>query len=46
MLKKPKIRWLTRAAPNRDRVFAGAYRAATVRESVPNYLFPQPARDS
>jgi hypothetical protein len=29
MLKKLKIRVLTPAAPNRDRLFAGAYRAAT-----------------
>jgi hypothetical protein len=39
MLKKAKIRWLTRAAHYRDRVFAGVYRAATVREPVPNNFF-------
>jgi hypothetical protein len=31
MLKKAKNRWLTRAAQKRGHVFAGAYRAATVR---------------
>jgi hypothetical protein len=41
MMKKPKIRLLTR---NRDSVFADAYRAATERESVPDGLFQQPAR--
>jgi len=35
MLKKAKNRLLTRAAQNRDCVFAAVYRAATVRESVP-----------
>jgi len=44
MLKKAKIRLLTRAAQNEDSLFAGAYRAATVRESVPQRLFQQPAR--
>jgi len=45
MLKKAKTRLLTRAARNRDYVFAGVYRAATVRESVANGLFQQPARE-
>jgi len=36
MLKKAKTRLLTRAAHCRECVFAGVYRAATVRESVPN----------
>jgi hypothetical protein len=40
MLKKPKIRLLTRAVQIRDCVFAGSYRAATVRESVPDGLLP------
>jgi hypothetical protein len=44
MLKKAKNRLLTRAAQNRDCVFAGAYRAATVRESVADGLFQQPAK--
>jgi hypothetical protein len=44
MLKKAKTRLLTRAAQNRDSVFTGAYRAATVRESVADGLFQQPAR--
>ncbi len=44
MLKKAKIRLLTRAAQNRSSVFARVYRAATVRESVPNGLFQQPVR--
>jgi len=40
MLKKAKIRLLTRAAHCREWVFAGVYRAATVmRESVPNDFF-------
>jgi hypothetical protein len=39
MLKKTKIRLLTRAAHCRESVFAGAYRAATVREPVPNDFF-------
>jgi hypothetical protein len=39
MLKTAKIRLLTRAAHDRDRVFEGAYRAATVREPVPNDFF-------
>ena len=39
MLKKAKTRLLTRAAQNRDCVFRGAYRAATVRETVPHGLF-------
>src|SRR5580658_3687225 len=42
--KKAKIRLLTRAAQNRDCMFAGVYRAATVRESVPSGLLPQPPR--
>jgi hypothetical protein len=37
--EKGKNRLLTRAAQNRDCVFAGAYRAATVRESVAEYFF-------
>ncbi len=45
MLKKAKIRLLTRAAQNRSSAFARVYRAATVRESVPNGLFQQPAKD-
>ena len=36
MLKKVKTCLLTPAAHNRDCVFASVYRAATVRESVPN----------
>ena len=39
MLKKAKIRLLTRAAHCRECVFAGVYRAETVRESVPNDFF-------
>jgi hypothetical protein len=46
MLQKAKTRLLTRAAHNRDRVFAGAYRAATVRESVADGLFQQPASEA
>ena len=42
MLKKAKSRLLTRAVQNRDCVFAGAYRTATVRESVAEGLFQQP----
>ena len=38
MLKKSKIRLLTRAAQNRNCAVAGAYRAATVRESVPRFI--------
>ena len=38
MLKKAKIRLLTRAAHCRESVFGGVYRAATVRERVPNGL--------
>jgi hypothetical protein len=34
MLQEVNIRLLTRAAQNRYCVFAGAYRAATVREPV------------
>jgi hypothetical protein len=45
MLKKAKTRLLTRAAQNRDCVFRGAYRAATVREPVPYGTFQQPARE-
>ena len=44
MLKKAINRLLTRAAQNRDCVFACVYRAATVREPVPKSLFHQPAR--
>jgi hypothetical protein len=44
MLKKAKTRLLTRAAQNRDCVFRGAYRAATVREPVPYGLFQQPPK--
>jgi hypothetical protein len=36
MLKKAEIRLLTRAAHCQECVFAGVYRAATVREPVPN----------
>jgi hypothetical protein len=39
MLKKAKIRLLTRVAHCGECVFAGVYRAATVRESVPNDFF-------
>ena len=39
MLKKAKKRLLTRAAQNRNYVFASSYRAATVRESVPKAFF-------
>ena len=39
MLKKAKIRLLTRAAHCRECVFSRVYRAATVRESVPKRLF-------
>jgi hypothetical protein len=39
MLKKAKIRLLARAPHCRERVFASVYRAATVRESVPNDFF-------
>jgi len=39
MLKKAQIRLLTRAAHCRECMFAGVYRAATVRESVPNDFF-------
>jgi hypothetical protein len=42
--KNSNSRLLTRAVQNRDCVFASAYRTATVRESAPNGLFPQPAR--
>ncbi len=45
MLKKAINRLLTRAAQNRDWLFACVYRAATVRESVPKSLFHQPARN-
>ena len=45
MLKKAINRLLTRAAQNRDCVFACVYRAATVRKSVPKSLFHQPARE-
>jgi hypothetical protein len=41
--KKAKNRLLTRAAQNRECVFAGVYRAATVRESVSKSLFQHPA---
>jgi hypothetical protein len=37
--EKGKNRLLTRASQNLDCVFAGAYRAATVRESVAEYFF-------
>jgi hypothetical protein len=39
MLKKAKIRLLTRAAHCHEYVLAGVYRAATVRESVLNDFF-------
>jgi len=39
MLKKAKVRLLTRAAHCRRCMFASVYRAATVREPVPNDLF-------
>jgi hypothetical protein len=39
MMKKAKIRLLTRAARNRAVVFAATCRAATVRESVPEAFF-------
>jgi hypothetical protein len=39
MMKKAKLRLLTRAARNRAVVFAGTCRAATVRESVPEAFF-------
>jgi hypothetical protein len=39
MLKKAETRLLTRAARIRKCVFAGIYRAATVRESVPVAFF-------
>ena len=35
---------LTRAVQNRDCVFAGTYRTATVRESVADGLFQQPVK--
>jgi predicted Zn-ribbon and HTH transcriptional regulator len=38
MLKKAKIRLLTSAAHCRECVFAGVYRAATVREPVPKAI--------
>jgi hypothetical protein len=38
LLEKAQTRLLERAQ-NRDRMFARIYRAATVRESVPNGLF-------
>ncbi len=41
MLTKAINRLLTRAAQNRDCVFACVYRAATVRESVPKGFFQQ-----
>ncbi len=44
MLKKAINRLLTRAAQNRDCVFACVYRAATVREPVPKSLFHQPVK--
>jgi len=43
MLKKAKSRSHTRAAQKRVHVFAGAYRAATVREVVVGWPFPHPA---
>jgi hypothetical protein len=46
MLKKAKNRLLTRAAQDRECVFAGVYRAATVRKSVTDGLFQQPFRDA
>ncbi len=46
MLKKPKIRLLTRAAQNHEHVLADVYRAATRREPVPNGLFQQAASTS
>jgi hypothetical protein len=36
MLQESNIRLLTRAAQNGERMFAGTYRAATVREPVLN----------
>ena len=39
MLKKAKPDLLTRAAQNRDCVFASVYWAATVREPVPEAFF-------
>ena len=46
MLKKAKNRLLTRAAQNRECVFADVYRAATVRESVADGIFQQPAKSA
>jgi hypothetical protein len=40
--KKAKTRLLTRAVRNRDCVFRGVYRAATVSETVPDGLFSSP----
>ncbi len=46
MLKKAEIQLPTRAAHCRECVFARVYRAATVRESVPDDFFSSPLMGS
>jgi len=45
MLKRQKTRLLTRAAQIRGCVFAGAYRAATMREPVSKSAFQHSAKE-